>query len=79
MKEDDASTLLRAFGSAVRARRQALGLSQEELAARADLHRTYVGDIERGRRNVSLNNIRKLAVALGCSPSDLLREAEASR
>ncbi len=79
MKEDDASTLLRAFGSAVRARRTALGLSQEELAARADLHRTYVGDIERGRRNVSLNNIRKLAAALGCSPSDLLREAEAAR
>jgi transcriptional regulator with XRE-family HTH domain len=76
VKEDDASRLPRAFGAAVRARRTALGLSQEELAARADLHRTYVGDIERGRRNVSLNNIRKLAAALGCSPSDLLREAE---
>jgi transcriptional regulator with XRE-family HTH domain len=76
VKEDDASRLRRGFGLAVRARRQGLGLSQEELAARADLHRTYVGDIERGRRNVSLNNIRRLAAALGCSPSDLLREAE---
>ncbi len=48
-----------------------LDLSQESLAERADLHRTYVADIERGARNVSLKNIEKLAKALGLSVADL--------
>jgi transcriptional regulator with XRE-family HTH domain len=47
-------------------------LSQEELADRAELHRTYVGGIERGERNVSLLNIDRLARALETSPSRLL-------
>ena len=64
------------FGAAVRTRRVALGVSQEELADRAGLHRTYVGDVERGIRNISLTNITRLAAALGCKASDLLREAE---
>jgi transcriptional regulator with XRE-family HTH domain len=63
------------FGAAVRARREALGVSQEELASRAGLHRTYIGDIERGLRNVSLRNIHRLAAGLGCLASELLREA----
>ncbi|MEX2535218.1 MAG: helix-turn-helix transcriptional regulator [Trueperaceae bacterium] len=53
------------FGQALRERRLERGYSQEELAARAELHRTYVADIERGERNVSLENISKLAAALG--------------
>ena len=53
------------FGTAVRTRRKRLGISQEELAGRAGLHRTYVADIERGARNLSLANIEKLAGALG--------------
>ena len=53
------------FGLAVRKRRLELGLSQEELAGRADLHRTYVADIEKGSRNVSLINIEKIVRALG--------------
>lgn len=53
------------FGQAVRQRRQHLGISQEELAVLAGVHRTYVGDIERGKRNVALVNIERLAVALG--------------
>src|ERR1043166_5959890 len=53
------------FGTAVRTRRKQLGISQEELAGRAGLHRTYVADIERGARNLSLANIEKLAYALG--------------
>lgn len=57
-------TSLQAFGAAVRARRAELGLSQEELATRAGLHRTYIGGIERGERNVSLNNILAIADAL---------------
>ena len=52
-------------------RRYELKVSQEELAERAGLHRTYVGDIERGGRNVSLENIEKLAAALELSLSDL--------
>ena len=52
------------FGTAVRAWRKRSGISQEELAARAGLHRTYICDIERGARNVSLRSIDKLARAL---------------
>jgi CheY-like chemotaxis protein len=55
------------FGTAVRSRRKRLGISQEELAGRAGLHRTYVADIERGARNLSLANIEKLARALETS------------
>jgi CheY-like chemotaxis protein len=55
------------FGTAVRTRRKRLGFSQEELAGRAGLHRTYVADIERGARNLSLANIEKLARALETS------------
>ncbi len=69
------STTVR-FGKAVRARRLALGISQEELAFRAGLHRTYVGDVERGIRNISLVNIGRLAMALGCRASELLQDAE---
>lgn len=60
------------FGRAVKRRRRELGISQEELASRADLHRTYVGDIERGVRNPSLVNIHKLAIALQTTISELL-------
>lgn len=59
------------FGLAVRKRRQELGISQEALSERAGLHRTYVGDIERGIRNLSLLNIEKLANALEISISAL--------
>jgi transcriptional regulator with XRE-family HTH domain len=70
--------VLRAFGQAVRFRRRELGLSQEKLAELADLHRTYVADIERGSRNVGLVNIVRLAEALGV-PAGNLFEAMASR
>ncbi|MBI4769958.1 MAG: helix-turn-helix transcriptional regulator [Chloroflexi bacterium] len=64
------------FGRAVRRRRVMLGLSQEELAERAALHRTYISDIERGNRNLSLENIEKLALALDLTVSELMLEAE---
>jgi transcriptional regulator with XRE-family HTH domain len=54
--------------------RRACGLSQEALAERAELHRTYISDIERGNRNVSVRNIFQIARALGCAPSDLVEE-----
>src|ERR1700734_279941 len=59
------------FGTAVRAWRNRLGISQEELAGRAGLHRTYVCDVERGARNVSLESIEKLARALEISTAAL--------
>jgi transcriptional regulator with XRE-family HTH domain len=67
---------LRAFGRVIANRRHKLGISQEELASRANLNRTYIGDIERGARNIALLNIKRLAVALGTNPSKLLDEAE---
>ncbi len=65
-----------AFGAAVRVHRQALGWSQEVLAECAALHRTYIGGIERGERNVSLENIYRIAWALGTSAGQLLAEAD---
>jgi len=67
---------LRAFGAAVRRRRESLGLSQERLAEHAGLHRTYVGGVERGERNVSLVNILRIAKALKTTASDLLESVE---
>lgn len=65
--------ILSAFGATLRAYRQDAGLSQEKLAAKAGLDRTYVGGAERGERNVALVNIVRLAGALGIEPSALLR------
>jgi len=76
MNIDPEYQLLRFFGTVVKQRRQKLGLSQEELAAIAGLNRTYIGDIERGARNVAIVNISRLASALEIKPSSLLMSAE---
>jgi transcriptional regulator with XRE-family HTH domain len=60
------------FGKRVRELRLERGLSQEKLAEMADLHRNYVGGIERGERNVSLVNIVKLAHGLNVRPTKLI-------
>lgn len=69
MKGDTPSTTL---GETVRRLREREGISQEELADRCGLHRTYVGSVERGERNVSLANIVRLAKALNVLPASLL-------
>lgn len=56
--------------------RELRGLSQEALADLAGLHRTYVGSIERGERNISIDNIEKLCLALDVSPEILLSKVE---
>jgi transcriptional regulator with XRE-family HTH domain len=68
---------LKALGEAIRARRDEIdGLSQEGLADRAGMHRTYVSEIERGLRNPSYRNLVKLAAALEVPLSELVARAE---
>lgn len=65
------------FGAIVRKKRNALGLSQEEFAEKAQIHRTYVSDIELGKVNVGISVASQIAGALGQPLSLLIREAEA--
>ncbi len=68
--------ILAEYGKVIRQLRMEKGLSQEALADLCDLHRTYISDIERGRRNVSLENIQKLADALGTTITDIFSKIE---
>ena len=65
--------ILKQFGQKVRRQRQDLGLSQEELAELASVHRTYVGMIERGEKNITLRNIEKFSKALKVPVHELLK------
>lgn len=67
-----------AFGQTIRRIRLSKEISQEQFADLCDLHRTYISDIELGKRNVSLGNILKIANALGVKLSELFKEVEAS-
>lgn len=60
------------FGDKLHELRKQRGLSQEDLASKSGLHRTYISDIERGSRNLSLKNIDKIAKALGLTAKSLL-------
>ena len=62
------------FGHLLRQKRKERGISQEELAFQSGLHRTYVGSVERGERNLSLENIFIFAKALSCNPKELMPE-----
>jgi transcriptional regulator with XRE-family HTH domain len=73
-------TALRArLGRAVRRLRQEAGYSQESFADRCELHRTYMGAVERGETNISLGNLERIARALNLTPGSLLLEAENER
>jgi len=69
-------SIQQAFGLALREQRERKGLSQERLAELAGLHRTYVGSVERGERNISIRNILTLAQALEISASHLIASTE---
>ncbi len=64
------TTKRKEFGSRLRELRKKAGLSQEELGFKAGLHRTYIGSIERGEQNISVDNINKLAKALKISAKE---------
>jgi transcriptional regulator with XRE-family HTH domain len=64
------------LGNVVQRLRRAAGLSQEVFADRAQMHRTYIGAVERGEKNLSLTNHERIARTLGLRPSQLLGEAE---
>lgn len=72
--QPDQCQLVTVFATNVRRRRLELGLSQEELAERAGVHRTYVGMLERREKNVTLQSIERLAGALGVEPYVLLQK-----
>ncbi|MBV9881356.1 MAG: helix-turn-helix transcriptional regulator [Gemmatirosa sp.] len=70
------STLQARFGRAIQRLRKSRGYSQESFADAVGVHRTYMGAVERGEKNISLANIERIAVALDLSVSQLFREAE---
>lgn len=72
-----ADPVLKAFGESVRKKREAKHLTQEELAEKADLDRTYLSDIERALRNPGIKNIARIAKALGITTSELCKGVDA--
>jgi transcriptional regulator with XRE-family HTH domain len=64
--------LAKVIGARVHAKRLAAGLSQEQLGEHADIHRTYIGAVERGEKNVTVVTLAKIARALRCKLTDLL-------
>jgi len=63
-------------GNNIKKYRKLLGISQEELAERAKLHRTYIGGIERGERNITLDSLQTIANALNITPVELIAEKD---
>lgn len=70
--------ILSSLGEAIYVRRMSLGLSQQELADQASVHRTYISDIERGARNLTITTLTRISLALGSTAAKLLKIAEAS-
>jgi transcriptional regulator with XRE-family HTH domain len=74
MKTEEKNAILVEFGKKIQQIRKDQNLSQEKLAELADLHRTYIGMIERGEKNITLGNIEKIAKALKVTISDIFYE-----
>lgn len=72
---DEAAKVQRVFAAALRAERKARGLTQRQLSVRAKLTPNYVGEIERGRRMITLLTLRRLAAALQLTTSELVQKA----
>ena len=72
MSREPISAAAGEFGQRIRARRTELGKSQEQLAPDSSLHWSYLGQVERGQRNITLHNILKLAEVLGVDPGGLV-------
>ncbi len=68
--------VLRAFGSSIKRLREAKGFTQEAIAEKADLDRTYISDVERGARNPGVRNVIRIAKALGVSAAAFFTEAK---
>lgn len=76
MNDQPKRDIRKRFGIAVRTSRENLQISQEDFADLAGLHRTYISDLERGKRNISLRNIERLAMALNLSISELMQRVD---
>jgi len=63
------------LGNAIRKRRSELRISQEKLAEQVNVHRNYVGKVERGEQNITIDSLIRFADTFNCEPSDLLAEA----
>ena len=75
-KNKTARMMASRLGQAVRARREAMDMSQDELAWRAEVHRAYMGTIERGEQNITVYKLFQVARALGAKPSDILKDID---
>ncbi|MEM0966787.1 MAG: helix-turn-helix transcriptional regulator [Verrucomicrobiota bacterium] len=75
-KDKAANKIAIRLGQAIRSRREEAELSQDELAWRAEIHRAYMGTIERGGQNITVYKLFQVARALGLNPSDILRDME---
>ncbi|SLJ81161.1 putative transcriptional regulator [Mycobacteroides abscessus subsp. abscessus] len=71
MSDEDDPAVLERLGAKIKARREKLGLSQGVLAERAEVHRTYVNQVENGRRNITVGLLARISAALGTTPSAL--------
>ena len=69
-------TVTERFGMRIKELRMQQGISQEELADRCGLHRTYISDVELGKRNISLENIERIVISLDKTLSDFFKEVE---